>query len=179
MIQFTNGSQVIGAGMELWDAYNSELEKIEGMTLVRGQENEIPAGVYHLVCDILVKHEDGSYLLMKRDPVKSFGGMWEATAGGSALQGETPYDCAKREIYEETGISSDDLKEIGRVVCDKVHCIYVEFFCITGCNKNSIVLQEGETCDYKWTTRNELLNMLDELVTRRIFDFTEDFKGKI
>ena len=165
--------------MELWDAYNAELEKIEGMTLVRGQEKEIPSGVYHLVCDIFVKHEDGSYLLMKRDPAKKYGGMWEAAAGGSALQGETPYDCAKRELYEETGIASDDLKEIGRVVSDKTHCIYVEFFCITGCDKNSVVLQEGETCGYKWTTGDELLNMLDELVTRRILGFTGEFNCEL
>ena len=54
--------------MELWDAYNSSFEKIEGMTLVREEQDKIPAGVYHLVCEVLVKHVDGTYLLMKRDP---------------------------------------------------------------------------------------------------------------
>ena len=42
-----------------------------------------------MVCEILVRHTDGDYLLMQRDFRKSnFGGYYEATAGGSALKGE-------------------------------------------------------------------------------------------
>lgn len=63
--------------MEIWDAYDEKLNKIEGMTLVRGEE--VPDGVFHLVCEIIVKHSDGTYLLVQRDPRKHLGGMWEAT----------------------------------------------------------------------------------------------------
>ena len=88
--------------MEIWDAYDSDFNIIEGMTLIRGEENSIPDGIYHLVCTILVKHTDGTYLLMKRDLSKTYPGMWEATAGGSALKGEDPLTCAFRELREET-----------------------------------------------------------------------------
>ena len=54
--------------MEFWDAYNIHFEKIDGITLIRGEV--IPEGVYHLVCDIIVRHLDGSYLLMQRDKRK-------------------------------------------------------------------------------------------------------------
>ena len=54
----------------------------------------IPDGFYHLVCEIIVKHTDGTYLLMQRDLNKHYGGMWEATAGGSAVAGENPLECA-------------------------------------------------------------------------------------
>ena len=103
--------------MELWDAYDEKLNKIEGMTLVRGEE--VPDGVFHLVCEIIVRHTDGTYLLMQRDPQKHLGGMWEATAGGSALQGEDSITCALRELSEETGIKADKLTEVGRVLHPK------------------------------------------------------------
>ena len=75
--------------MELWDAYNSDYEKLDGVTLIRDDEANFPEGAYHLVCEILVRHVDGTYLLMKRDPTKPlYPNMWEATAGGSALKGE-------------------------------------------------------------------------------------------
>ena len=148
--------------MELWDAYNSNYEKIEGMTLVR--DEEIPQGVYHLVCEILVRHVDGTYLLMKRDPTKPlYPNMWEATAGGSALQGETAEQGAMRELREETGIVADKLEFLEKTLAQT--CWYVKFLCVTDCDKNSIKLQKGETCDYKWVTVEEALAMSDsELV---------------
>lgn len=153
--------------MEIWDAYDARLNKIEELTLIRGEK--IPNGTYHLICNVLVKHKDGEYLLMQRDLRKHFGGMWEATAGGSALQGETPLQCAERELREETGIVSADLTEVGRVVVEESHAIFVQFVCTTDWNKDEITLQEGETIAYKWVTKGELLNMKnDELLTKRV-----------
>ncbi len=159
--------------MEFWDAYNEQCEIIDGITLIRGEK--IPNGIYHLVSDIIVKHADGSYLLMQRDKEKQFGGMWEATAGGSALSGEDAITCAIRELREETGIISDKLTEVGRVVSHDT--IYVEFLCEADCKKDSVVLQEGETSAYKWVSREELLSMKDdELVTRRMQGFIDELK---
>lgn len=86
---------------ELWDAYDEAFAKIPNKTLIRGEK--ILQGMFRLVCDILVKHADGTFLLMRRDPRKHYGGLWEATAGGSALVGEAPLQCAVRELKEETG----------------------------------------------------------------------------
>lgn len=162
--------------MEYWDAYNRDFQKLEDMTLIRGEE--LPEGIYHLVCDIIVRHTDGDYLLMQRDPRKHFGGMWEATAGGSALKGEDPLSCAFRELREETGIRADSLTEVGRVISDKDHSLYVEYSCRTGCAKDSIRLQEGETTAYRWVSREELISMPgEELVTKRIQPFLDELRS--
>lgn len=142
---------------EIWDAYDENMKKIENATLVRGES--VQDGMYHMASEIIVRHVDGTYLLMQRDLRKHLGGMWELTAGGSALVGEKPIDCAKRELNEETGIESDDLIEIGRIVNDERHVFYVVFLCTTDCEKDSIVLQEGETIAYKWVTKDELLKI--------------------
>lgn len=155
--------------MELWDAYDKDFNIIEGMTLIRGQEKDIPEGVYHLVCHILVRHADGTYLLMQRDPRKPYPSMWEATAGGSALKGENAIEAAERELREETGIKADELQEIGRTISDETHCVYVEYFCTTDCDKDSILLQEGETVAYKWADKDTILSMSeDELLSHRM-----------
>ena len=161
--------------MEIWDAYNKNFEKIEGMTLIRGKA--IPDGIYHLVCDVIVKHTDGDYLLMRRDVRKHFGGMWEATAGGSALQGEDAVSCAVRELREETGIASGEFAEVGRVISDDNHTVYVEFLCVTDCRKDGIILQDGETSDFKWVAEDTLISMKkDELVTDRMQRFVDELK---
>ena len=101
--------------------------------------------------------------------------MWEATAGGSALQGEDARSCAIRELREETGIESESLTEAGRVISDENHTIYVEFLCITDCRKDSITIQTGETAAYRWVTKDELVSMKkEELLTKRMQCFIND-----
>ena len=159
--------------MELWDAYDKDFKKIQNMSLIRGEK--IPDGVFHLVSDIIVRHTAGSYLLMQRDWNKQFGGMWEATAGGSALQNESPLECAIRELHEETGITAGNLVEVGRVRSHDT--IYCEFLCITDCKKDSITLQKGETIAYQWVSRDELVSMKkDELATVRMQTFLQELQ---
>lgn len=162
--------------MEIWDAYNAQFEKIQNTILVRGEK--IPDGLFHLVCEILVKHIDGTYLLMQRDFGRAYGGMWEATAGGSALAGETPLECAERELREETGIIASKLTEVGCLIDHKQHSIYVEYLCITDCKKNNVSLQEDETIAFKWVSRDELVSMrADELATKRIQSFITELSS--
>ena len=142
---------------EIWDAYDSSFNIIEDLSLVRGEA--LPDGVFHLVCEVVVRHTDGSFLLMQRDPVKPLGGKWELTAGGSALKGESPAECAFRELREETGIEADGLTELNRLVHYGHHTLYVDYLCVTGCEKTSVTLQKGETVAYKWVSAEELLKI--------------------
>ena len=148
-----------GFVMEIWDAYFKD-GSLAGIDLIRGEK--IPDGLYHLVCDVLVRHVDGDYLLMRRDLAKPiYPGYWEATAGGSALKGEDALACAKRELLEETGISSGSFEEMNRFVFDDDRCIFYTFLCTTDCEKDSITLQEGETIDYKWLSENDFISFVN------------------
>ena len=52
---------------------------------------------------------------------------------------------------------------------------FVKYLCITDVDEDSVVLQEGETSDYKWITADELLKLSrDELATQRILNFVEE-----
>lgn len=151
---------------ELWDAYDNNFNKLNGITLVRGEP--VPDGIYHLVCEIIVRHIDGTYLLVQRDYRKHLGGMWEVTAGGSVLKGENPLMGAIRELREETGLTVNELKELKIIADDVHHSLYVEYLCVTDCDKDSIILQEGETVDFKWIDRNDLLEMSEsEIASKR------------
>lgn len=151
--------------MEIWDGYlfDGTLAKRD---LVRGEP--IPQGLYHLESDVLVRHTDGDYLLMRRDLRKpNYGGYYEATAGGSALKGEEKIACARRELLEETGISADDFTEIGRYVSQDT--IYCQFLCVTDCDKSSVRIQEGETMSYQWVSEDEFIRFVnsDQMIDRQ------------
>lgn len=163
--------------MELWDAYDANFQKIEGVSLVRGEP--VPEGMFHIVTETLVRHADGTYLLMQRDPRKHFGGMWELTAGGSALQGETPLDGALRELREETGIAADTLTELELRRIPRMRVFYADFLCETDCAKDSVVLQAGETVACRWVTAAELLSMTrEELIPIRMREYVWELEHR-
>ena len=87
--------------MELWDLYDAQRQPMNKLQM-RGKP--IPEGCYHIVVFIWTFTYDGKLLLTKRDACKPGGLLWEVT-GGSVLHGESSQEGAKRELYEETGIS--------------------------------------------------------------------------
>ena len=142
--------------MEIWDGYNAD-GTLAGVDIIRGEP--IPEGLYFLTVEILVRHADGDYLLMHRDPNKPvFGGYLEATAGGGVQKGETPLEGAIRELKEETGISAQTLIPIANMPYHRMLCH--QYLCITDCKKDSVTLQEGETVGYKWVSEKEFIDFI-------------------
>lgn len=142
---------------ELWDAYYPD-GTLAGVDLVRGEK--IPEEYRHAVAEVFVVHEDGTILLMQRDFNKiTYPGYWESTAGGSVLKGESFLEGAKRELYEETGIKSDNLTEIYTIVTG--NAIYKGYYCETDIVKYRVRLQEGETMSYKWVSYDEYLRLFN------------------
>ena len=145
--------------MELWDAYTRNGVKTGGV-LVRGQR--MGPGIYHLVCEVLVRHIDGSYLCMIRSREKPNYPLYpECTAGGSALLGESPLDCIRRELREETGIECDEFQEVNRTIRECYATIFHSYICTVDWPKDAVTIQEGETEGYQWLTEEEFIGLLN------------------
>lgn len=139
--------------MEIWDGYNID-GTLAGVDIERGEP--IPDGLYFMTVEILIRHTDGDYLLMRRDPNKhAFPGYLEATAGGAAQKGEDAYTAALRELREETGIVTDKLEPLANMPYMRMLCH--QYLCLTDCDKNSITLQDGETVGYEWLSEKEFI----------------------
>lgn len=63
-------------------------------------------GLWHAAGEVLVRSGDGeSAYVHRRSPDKDvFAGLWDCWAGGVVAAGETPRDCASRELGEELGV---------------------------------------------------------------------------
>ena len=148
--------------MEIWDLYDEQGRKT-GETWERSRSREIPEGRYHIVCDILIRHQDGSFLLTLRDPEKDvYPGCLEASAGGSALAGETPEEAARREMLEETGLAAGDLELISTTRKPQSRSVIYAYRTVVNCEKDSVRLQEGETVDYRWVEPGIFFHMIME-----------------
>ena len=129
--------------MELWDLYDAQRQPMNKLQM-RGKP--IPEGCYHIVVFIWTFTYDGRLLLTKRDACKPGGLLWEVT-GGSVLHGETSQEGAKRELYEETGISCrvKQLQKLHTMV--KGQGIYDHYLLQYPVELDKLQLQEKETID--------------------------------
>lgn len=146
-----------GAG-ELWDVYDRSRRKT-GRLHRRG--DPFPEGDYHLSVHIWIQNAEGKFLVTKRSPNKGFPNTWENT-GGSALAGEDSLTAALRETKEETGITLNP--EYGRVVMEQWgdHYVCDIWFFQQDVPLQEVVLQEGETCDVKYASEEEILSMMQQ-----------------
>lgn len=144
--------------MEIWDAYDKDLNHL-GTTLTRGEP--IPQNQYHIVVEVTLRHQDGSFLAMQRDWSKHGGpGLFEITAGGSVLHGETIEAGAMRELQEETGIAVPELIPLYNITNDVNQTHYFGYLAETDASKDSVILQETETIDYRWIEPDKLAEFI-------------------
>ena len=144
---------------EIWDLYDIDGNPA-GLTMVRG--GKAPEGLYHMVCEVLVRHTDGDYLLMHRCATKpNYPDFWEGTAGGSALRGEDMLACIRRELREETGIEVGGFTLVARNLNPLESGIFYSFTCVTDWDKTAVTIQEGETDAFRWVSEGEFVEFVN------------------
>ena len=165
--------------MELWDAYHAD-GTLAGRDLVRGEP--VPEGLYHLVVSILVEHQDGTYLLTKRDSRKpSWPGVYEASAGGSALKGESAEQAARRELREETGIDAP-LDRFELLDSERDRNTFYDFYCLKHpIPLGELTLQPGETDGAMWASYGKVHWMIRRkkicrIIARQFYRQERDLK---
>ncbi|MCL2575407.1 MAG: NUDIX hydrolase [Defluviitaleaceae bacterium] len=109
-------------------------------------------------CGVLVCR--GSKILLHR---RVDNGMW-ATFGGCMEMGETSEETARRELFEETGLTAGKLEFLGIFSGsdmfytypngDQVHCVCIEYICTDFAGEMSP--QADEVLEFRWFDINKL-----------------------
>ena len=143
---------------EFFDLYDINRNRT-GKTLERG--TKVPEGYYRLVVHVCVFGSDGRLLIQKRQPFKNgWSGMWDLTAGGSALAGDSSQQAASRELKEEIGLDYD-LTGVRPAMTIYFDGGFNDIYTINlDVDLDSLKLQETEVEKVKWATEEEILEML-------------------
>lgn len=145
--------------MEYWDVYDKN-RKPKGYKIMRGGDRRLGKDEYHLTCHVCVFSSDGRMLIQKRADFKGlWSGLWDVTAGGSVLAGETTRDGASRELLEEVGIAVDFYSGTPAMTFYHYDCISDYFFTVKDVDPEALEIQSTEVSAVKYATREEILAM--------------------
>jgi len=146
--------------MELWDIYDIDRQKT-GKLCRRVDGKALADQDYHLVVHICLFNPQGQLLIQRRQLDKAgYPGLWDVTAAGSALAGETSAQAAARELFEEMGIRHDFTNERPAFTVnfpdgfDDVYLIQTSDIALR--------LQTQEVLDANWATLPQILQLLKE-----------------
>jgi putative (di)nucleoside polyphosphate hydrolase len=152
----------------------------------------MPAQTFRAGVGAMIVDRKRRVLLLERRDIP---GSWQMVQGGID-QGEEPEDCAIREIEEETGIESTDLRKIGAVdrllayelpvhlrngKTGRGQVLYWFIFRFTGSDAN-ITLGDGkEFIAWKWATIDEAVDRVVDFkkpVYRELADYYRREAGR-
>ena len=90
-----------------------------------------------------------------------FPGKWSVT-GGAVDPGEQPLDAMYRECKEELGVDLNP-EQVELMMSIKRRHVFVDVYLDReNFNLNDLKLQEEEVSGVKWTTRQEIVQMMDD-----------------
>lgn len=100
------------------------------------------------------------YLMLYRNKKKNDpnGGKWIGV-GGKLEQGETPKECALREIKEETGLQFTDLTERGVVYFESDEWESETMYLFTAAGDERTVLTDCDEGELRWIEKSAIMDL--------------------
>ena len=148
--------------MEFWDVYD-KFRRAKGFKVMRGGDKRLAKGEYHLTSHVCVFALYGRMLVQRRADFKSlWGGLWDISASGSVLAGESTGEGAERELFEELGVKADLRDEQPRATFYHENCISDYFVVRADVPLETVRIQKSEVAEVGYATREEILAMIDD-----------------
>ncbi len=144
--------------MELWDVYDADRKKT-GTLAKRGEP--LGEGEHHITVHICIFSPDGKMLIQKRSKnKKGWADLWDITAAGSVIAGESSAEGAHRELIEEMGIDYDFTGVRPHFTMNFNHGFADWYLLDLDIPLSAVSFADGEVVDAKYVTREELSELL-------------------
>ncbi|QBF34370.1 NUDIX domain-containing protein [Mycoplasmopsis phocirhinis] len=150
--------------MEYLDIYDDERNKT-GQTTTRGHITNKNNNL--LAVFIVVFNHEGKMLIQKRSPDKFISpGVWDLSAGGAVLSGESSFQGAYREAMEEIGYRLDSTRK-KPVFSEYYSTFIVDYYLAqTDWDLSKFKIQKEEVDEIKYCDLSEIETLMQKKLFR-------------
>lgn len=149
--------------MEIWDVYD-RYRNLTGKTVIRQERGAYKKGEYGLVVHVAIFNSNGEMLIQQRQSTKAmYPNLWDISAGGHSIAGESSEEAINRELYEEIGFDYDFSNQRPYFTINYEDG-FGDFYIINNCmlDLDDFKLQPEEVQNVIWASKDEILQLLDE-----------------
>lgn len=145
--------------MEILDLYDINRQKLPDQIMIRDQYQ--PKDTYRIACGVVIFNSQGQMLIQKRHQDKIlFPGMWDISAAGSVISGESSQMAIERELKEELGLSVD-FSNIRPKLTTHFPAGFCDFYTLElDVDLDELTLQKEEVTAVKWASLAEINQMI-------------------
>lgn len=145
--------------IEYWDIFDKNQQQL-AITHPRG----IPMqeGHFHRVNATILVNEMNQLLIQHRAPHVAHGDLWDYSAGGSVLAGESRLAGAMREVKEEIGLDLA-ISENHLLMTIKHRNMFMDVYLVKVSNINEFDFTiSNEVANVKWVSLDDISQMIDD-----------------
>lgn len=148
--------------MEILDVYD-KYRNLTGKRILKNQYSELNKGEYTLLAYVAIFNQENEMLIQKRySQLDRHPNLWDISASGHVLSGETSDEAIKRKLFEELGHVHNFIEDRAYLTInyDKSYC---DVFIINDdIDINNLRLNYEKVQNVTWATKDEILQLIDE-----------------
>lgn len=158
--------------MQIVDVYD-KYKNLTGKKILKNQYNELDKGEYTLFTYVAIFNDENEMLIQKRqDLLDRHPNLWDISASGNVISGETSDEAIERKLYEELGHKHKFLDDIAYFTINNYQTFGDVYIINDNIDINDLKLDYSKVQNVTWATKDEILQLIEE---QKFIPYTEGF----
>lgn len=158
--------------MEILDVYD-KYKTLTGKKILKGQYNELLQGEYTLLTYVAIFNSENEMLIQKRQAeLDRHPNLWDISASGHVISGETSDEAIERKLYEELGHKHEFVEDLAYFTINNNKSFGDVYIINDDIDINDLRLDYKKVQNVTWATKDEILQLIEE---EKFIPYTEGF----
>lgn len=158
--------------MEILDIYD-KYKTLTGKKILKNQYNDLKNDEYILFTYVAIFNSENEMLIQKRqDSLDRHPNLWDISASGHVISGETSDEAMERKLKEELGHNHKFEEDMPYLTINNYKSFGDVYIINADIDINNLKLDYSKVQNVTWASKDEILQLIEE---EKFIPYTEGF----